>query len=80
MKECCRSEKNWESKGGKSVFDYDSAHYVKKITKTYVVCRECGSPLLMETTRMITERLVEKKRQARPGKKVHAARAKTVPG
>lgn len=60
MKDCCRREENWKGQGGKSSFDYDSAAYVKKTTKTYVECMTCGGKLLMETTRLITDRLQKK--------------------
>jgi hypothetical protein len=74
MNECCRREQNWKGKGGKSVFDYDAAPYVRKTTRTYMECRECGSPLTMETVRTITDRLVKRAR------KKHAPGSKTVPG
>lgn len=75
MNECCRREENWKGKGGKSLFDYDSAAYVRKITKTYVECSACGSKLMMETTRLITERRVQKPRE----KRAHAPGSKAVP-
>lgn len=74
MNECCRREENWKGKGGKSVYDYDSVPYVRKTTRTYVECAECGAPLTMETIRIITDRVVK-----RPAKK-NAPGAKTLPG
>lgn len=77
MKECCRREENWKSRGGKSLLDYDSAAYVRKTTKTYVECMSCGSKLMMETTRIVSDRLEKKPRRAE--KRPHAAGTKTLP-
>lgn len=74
MKECCRKEENWKSKGGKSRYDYDSVPYVRKTTHTYLECAVCGAPLTMETVRTITDRLVKRAR------KTNAPDPKTVPG
>ncbi len=74
MNECCRREANWKGKGGKSVFDYEAAPYVRKNTRTYMECRECGAPLTMETQRTITDRLVKR------APKKNAPGTKTLPG
>ncbi len=74
MNECCRRETNWKSMGGRSLYDYEAAPYVKKTTRTYLECRDCGAPLTMETVRTITDRLVKRAR------KTNAPGSKTVPG
>ena len=74
MNECCRREENWKATGGRSITDFEAAPFVKKTTHTYMECRECSAPLMMETVRTISDRLVKR------ASKKNAPGAKTVPG